>query len=178
VNSGTSCYGVSDERHRQRSTAAHNTVVIDGENSSEVWGGFRVARRAKPQGLEIDEADDEVRVSCTHDGYRRLPGRTVHRRTWTLSDGEFSVRDAIEGGFQCAAGRLHFHPEIEVKMTDTENGGEIRRPDGTILIFELTNASGRIVPSTWHPEFGRSVPNACLEYAFNGPEAELQLRWN
>ena len=63
-------------------------------------------------------------------------------------------------------------------MTDTENGGEIRRPDGTILIFELTNASGRIVPSTWHPEFGRSVPNACLEYAFNGPEAELQLRWN
>ncbi|MCG6868050.1 MAG: heparinase II/III family protein, partial [Gammaproteobacteria bacterium] len=26
VNSGTSCYGVSDERHRQRSTAAHNTV--------------------------------------------------------------------------------------------------------------------------------------------------------
>jgi hypothetical protein len=28
VNSGTSCYGVSEERHRQRSTAAHNTVVI------------------------------------------------------------------------------------------------------------------------------------------------------
>jgi uncharacterized heparinase superfamily protein len=31
VNSGTSCYGASLERLRQRATAAHNTVVVDGE---------------------------------------------------------------------------------------------------------------------------------------------------
>ena len=40
VNSGTSCYGISEERLRQRATAAHNTVVINDENSSEVWGGI------------------------------------------------------------------------------------------------------------------------------------------
>src|SRR5690606_11840873 len=48
VNSGISQYGEDAERHRQRSTAAHNTVEVDGENSSEVWAGFRVARRARP----------------------------------------------------------------------------------------------------------------------------------
>ena len=55
VNSGTSCYGISQERQRQRSTAAHNTVVIDAVDSSEVWSGFRVARRAKPMGLTFSE---------------------------------------------------------------------------------------------------------------------------
>ncbi|MEN9780004.1 MAG: hypothetical protein RL014_1152 [Pseudomonadota bacterium] len=48
VNSGTSCYGSSAERLRQRGTAAHNTVVVNGQDSSEVWGGFRVARRPLP----------------------------------------------------------------------------------------------------------------------------------
>ena len=48
VNTGISQYGEGKERNRQRSTAAHNTVEVDGENSSEVWAGFRVARRAFP----------------------------------------------------------------------------------------------------------------------------------
>lgn len=40
VNSGTSCYGSGLERQRQRGTAAHNTLIIDDYDSSEVWGGF------------------------------------------------------------------------------------------------------------------------------------------
>ncbi|MCB0055622.1 MAG: heparinase II/III family protein, partial [Caldilineaceae bacterium] len=48
VNSGTSLYDDCEERLRQRSTAAHSTVVVDGADSSEVWHSFRVARRALP----------------------------------------------------------------------------------------------------------------------------------
>ena len=44
VNSGTSCYGTSNERVRQRGTAAHNTVIVDGVDSSEVWKGFMLPR--------------------------------------------------------------------------------------------------------------------------------------
>ncbi len=55
VNSGISCYGESSERLRQRGTAAHNTVVINDQNSSEVWGGFRVARRARPKINKIQD---------------------------------------------------------------------------------------------------------------------------
>src|SRR6202041_1111387 len=40
VNSGTSQYGADAERQRQRGTAAHNTVVVDGQDSSEIWAGF------------------------------------------------------------------------------------------------------------------------------------------
>ena len=47
VNSGTSVYGLSLERLAQRKTVSHNTVEIDGKDSSQVWSGFRVANRAK-----------------------------------------------------------------------------------------------------------------------------------
>src|SRR5690606_17543484 len=43
VNSGTSQYGHDNQRAYERSTKAHNTLCINEENSSEVWGGFRVA---------------------------------------------------------------------------------------------------------------------------------------
>src|SRR5690606_33541669 len=46
VNSGTPLYAAGSERLRIRSTEAHNTLVVAGENSSEVWDSFRVARRA------------------------------------------------------------------------------------------------------------------------------------
>ena len=47
-NSGTSTYERGAQRTYERSTRAHNTVEVDGENSSEVWAAFRVARRARP----------------------------------------------------------------------------------------------------------------------------------
>lgn len=45
TDTGTDRYQVDEERKRQRGTAAHNCVVVDGKNSSEVWGGHRVGRR-------------------------------------------------------------------------------------------------------------------------------------
>jgi len=53
VNGGTSCYGISPQRLRERQTIAHSTVEIDKMSSSEVWSSFRVARRAKPFDLQI-----------------------------------------------------------------------------------------------------------------------------
>ncbi len=37
-------------RDYERSTAAHNTVEIDGADSTEVWGAFRAGRRARVYG--------------------------------------------------------------------------------------------------------------------------------
>jgi uncharacterized heparinase superfamily protein len=78
VNSGTSLYGVSKERLRQRKTAAHNTVVVDDEDSSEVWSGFRVARRAYAKLLDISQSANEVCLRAEHNGYKRLKGKVTH----------------------------------------------------------------------------------------------------
>ena len=47
VNSGTSEYGLSLKRLRQRKTFSHNTVEVDCKDSSQVWSSFRVANRAR-----------------------------------------------------------------------------------------------------------------------------------
>ena len=44
-DTGCSTYVPGAVRSYERSTKAHNTVVIDGRNSSEVWASHRVGRR-------------------------------------------------------------------------------------------------------------------------------------
>ena len=55
VDSGVHDYEASDLREYVRSTAAHNTVRVDGMEQLEIWGAFRVARRAKPIFAELSD---------------------------------------------------------------------------------------------------------------------------
>ena len=98
TNGGTSRYGLGPERLRERQTVSHSTVEIDGQSSSEVWSGFRVARRAYPFDLAVSECPDVISVACSHDGYKRLPGKPVHRRSWRFSTGYMEVVDSVLGG--------------------------------------------------------------------------------
>jgi uncharacterized heparinase superfamily protein len=117
VNSGTSTYEPGPRRAHERSTAAHSTVEIAGESSSEVWAAFRVARRARPFGLSIEERGDEVVVRCAHDGYRRLKRRPVHERTWRFAPGGMTVEDRVAPA-AAAVARLHLHPDWSVSVLE------------------------------------------------------------
>jgi uncharacterized heparinase superfamily protein len=181
VNSGTSLYGLSAERERQRGTAAHNTVVIDGENSSEVWAGFRVARRAHPVSLTVEESDPIV-IKCSHDGYDRLRGSPKHARTWMLTEDTLELEDRISGSFRRAEARFHLHPAIEVEDTTLETNGELvtvlRLPQGQRVRMKFGAGTVKREQSTWHPEFGRSEPNVCLVQEFNGATARTLISWS
>ncbi len=177
VNSGTSQYGTGPERGRQRGTVAHNTVVIDQQDSSEVWSGFRVARRARPRGLEIEQAQDGIEVHCAHDGYRRLPGRPLHKRRWKLGKGCLAVRDEIEGPFTEAQARFHFHPDVSVEM-EGYTRGRLRMLGGQAVRLEITAGSGVLEKTTYHPRFGVSEPNSCLCVSLSGQTSEVALHWD
>ncbi len=161
VNSGTSVYGESPERLRQRGTAAHNTVVVDDQNSSEVWKGFRVARRAYPRDVAIDVSSEPWMVSAAHDGYRRLPGRVIHRRRWEFRSHSLLVADRLEGEHKSAHARFHFHPRIEVALGEPQ-AGSLRVNDRRTLSYIVSQGRARLEDSTYHPEFGCSIPNKCL----------------
>nr|WP_311526684.1 alginate lyase family protein [uncultured Ralstonia sp.] len=175
VNSGTSQYGDDMERQRQRGTAAHNTVVVNEENSSEVWAGFRVARRAYPFGLHIAQAADSITVSCAHDGYRRLPGKPVHRRTWLAQPRKLQVTDVIEGAYRTASARFHLHPHVSANAQG--NRVQLTLPDGRSITAAFSGGAPRLVASTWHPRFGESVPSHCIEVALTGSVLQLELTW-
>lgn len=172
VNSGTSQYGLGPERNRQRGTAAHSTVTVGNVDSSEVWAGFRVARRAVPFDLDVQAAASRVQVSCSHDGYRRFKGALVHKRTLQAITGGLRVKDQMLGGTdQVLTARYYLHPDVKV------NGSTLELQSGDILQFSVSGGSYRVTPSTWHPEFGVAVKNLCIEIVFSGPEANFELVW-
>jgi uncharacterized heparinase superfamily protein len=178
VNSGTSVYGTGPERQRQRGTKAHNTVAVGGCDSSEVWGGFRVARRAYPFGLAIDDMDDLLRIRCSHDGYRRLPGRPIHRREWCFDHVGLTILDEVareEGrGGEGDRAFFHFHPAVDV------DAGSSRAaiPGGRGVIWRVGEAPAQVVSSTYHPEFGLSQPSRCLEIGFEQGRCTVRFDWN
>lgn len=177
VNGGTSRYGLGPERQAERGTAAHSTVTVDGENSSEVWAGFRVARRAKPFDLKLAVSEGEVLVSCAHDGYKRLSGRPVHRRTWCLRKGTLRVEDRVEGTYRSAQARYHLHPSVTAGVEPDDRSGVLKLPSGHAVVWRSSH-SVRIDRSWYAPEFGLRLPTRCLLLEFQGPEpAWLELFW-
>lgn len=157
VNSGTSLYGVSEERLRQRKTAAHNTVELNGEDSSEVWGGFRVARRARCELENVVETDGKITLVASHDGYTRLPGKPVHRRKLTSISNGIEITDEIEGKFNEARSLYHLHPNVEVNVIN-KNTLRLQLSGGRQVEVSSTGDL-RVEDSTWHPRFGATVPN-------------------
>jgi len=173
VNSGTSEYGTSAERLRQRGTAAHNTMTVDGTDSSEVWGGFRVARRAIPIDLEFTEGS-VLSVACSHDGFRRLAGRPIHRRKLTLSTGRLLIEDFLD-----APGRTrshwHFRPGLRLCSAGVA-GTFCLEPDAVRMDFR--GATVDIGTCCWYPEFGVAVSNACAIATTHRAISSTRIYWD
>lgn len=177
VNGGTSCYGTSAERLRQRGTAAHNTVTVDGQDSSEVWGGFRVARRAYPGSPMVREDADCLQVACSHDGYRRLKGRPVHTRIWFLSADALCVEDNVTGRYREAVAHYRFHPDVAVSADLYGREGVAELPDGQRVMWRVERGVGELVKTTWHPRFGVAQPCMLLRVRVEGQSARVRFKW-
>jgi hypothetical protein len=95
VDPGVYSYHEKSWRDHFRSTKAHNTVCIDGQDQCVFWGVFRVAY---PPRVRLLGWSDE-HVEGQHEGYLRLKDPVVHRRLirkrgkgigncWTILPGE------------------------------------------------------------------------------------------
>ena len=84
VDAGVACYQRGALRTWSRSTAVHNTIELDGIDSSEVWSAFRVGRQARARLLRaVAKSGAETSIVAEHDGYAHLPGNPTHRRTFS-----------------------------------------------------------------------------------------------
>jgi uncharacterized heparinase superfamily protein len=180
VNSGTSIYGKSQERQYQRSTASHSTVVIDGENSSEVWAGFRVARRAIVFNCKDSVETGKITLSACHNGYHRLYGKPTHCRKWQFTDHLLTIEDLITGkGRHEIDVVFPLHPEIEIKALDE---GSVILGLSRKQIKVNFNGEGllSIEKSAYYPEFGLSVENNQLHFRVTGLlpiEVTTRISW-
>ena len=119
VDPGTYCY-LGDLRARAffRGTAAHNTLLVDGEEQNDIGDPFV---------LRADHADVTVEAwSATADGAvleatSRAYGRlgVTHRRRFSLDGrgGELVLEDRVEGaGRHALAWALHFAPGVRLRL--------------------------------------------------------------
>lgn len=176
VNGGTSVYGTGADRLAQRSTSAHNTVSVDGQDSSEVWSGFRVARRAKPQDLCIVE-DGVTEISSSHNGYRRLTNGPDHRRTWAFDECRITVSDALLHGGGAAIAHFHVHPDCTLTIAPDGRSGTIVTKRSTIIHWHSAAIKAEKVPSFHHPDFGASVSTSTLRLPLVNGQSTLSLTW-
>ena len=123
VDTGTSTYEPGARRAYERSTAAHNTVEVDGANQTEVWGTFRAGRRARGTLLTAEDDGTVVTVVASHNGYRHLPGSPIHRRRWIARPGGLQIDDVVEGsGLHCLTSSLYVDDRARSGVTLTGSG--------------------------------------------------------
>ncbi|MEJ8562019.1 alginate lyase family protein [Yoonia sp. GPGPB17] len=175
VNSGTSVYGLGQERQRQRGTPAHNTVTVNGANSSEVWSGFRVGARARILDRRVVQDDNVLLASASHDGYGRVVTGLKHKRDFRLTTRSLTINDQISRPAQAEA-RFHLHPAVKATLSSKAEG-HLLLPDGQKLSFRVEPGALRLEPATWHPEFGISQDTHCLVAALDDQHICLTLEW-
>jgi uncharacterized heparinase superfamily protein len=177
VNGGTSRYGLGPERLRERQTISHSTVEVGGQSSSEVWGGFRVARRAYPFDLMVAERPMDLLVACSHDGYKLLPGNPVHRRSWQLSPSHLVVGDSVTGGDWPAVARYILHPDVSVERIASD-AFHISLANGNRILITIESGSGRLEPARFAPEFGKVLATQCIAVDLKSGNAQVRLSWS
>jgi uncharacterized heparinase superfamily protein len=170
VNSGTSVYGSTKERLRQRGTSAHSTVQIDNQDSSEVWSGFRVANRAIPFDINVNYSNNAlISFSACHDGYKRILTSPIHKREFICSNTSIEINDHISGSGNQVVSRYFIHPDVEISKVEKEF---LLSKNGEVIVklsFEsFYNAI--ICESTYHDNFGSCIINKCIQITGKGPQ--------
>jgi uncharacterized heparinase superfamily protein len=164
VDPGTYAYDLDDRRRYDRSTAAHNTVCLDGQNSSEVWHIFRVGRRAYPLDVQVDFSGGGMRASASHDGYDHLPGRPRHLRRLEISgEGSLTLTDSIAGrGDHLVQGGLLLSPEW---TATPDTGGWFLRNEERSVRVTVRGPVGLALSEerrSYHPDYGRELQTTRL----------------
>lgn len=160
VNSGISSYRDNNERLRQRSTQAHNTLVVDDKNSSTVWKSFRVAQRARICDVAIKQSKDASEVTASHDGFIRNDN-IIHKRTWLMNAQTLTIQDLVTGRSSHKISLFfHLHPSIIAERID-DKIIKLISTDGEIIFFQA-DFPVEVMPTSYHPGFNLTAKTKVL----------------
>jgi uncharacterized heparinase superfamily protein len=174
VDAGVHDYEPGELRRWCRSTRAHNTVELDGEDQCEFWAAFRVARRGRPRDVVWEDCGEGFRLESWHDGYQRLPARARHARAFRWHpQGVLLVRDTVTARRPVTVrSRLHLHPDCE--LLGAQDGlARLRHPGGVFAVHFAGEGELSVEPSLFCPEFGKQLESRALVFAARGARVEM-----
>ncbi len=187
-DSGSRCYTRSaDRRNLDRSTRAHNTLVIDGLDQNEIPSDpellFQCGNEAAVTEITITQGD-EISARASHEGYARLG--IGHQRTVQLSEEGLLLTDEVSGASHHTLDlRFVLGPEWRVspEVTDGEAVScVIAGPRRVTLVCETASRLDlSILPAEISREYGAGLPATCiLIHTMACLPAKLQtsVRWD
>ncbi|MCE9666893.1 heparinase II/III family protein [Myxococcus stipitatus] len=201
VDPGTGSYTRDPAlRNALRSTAAHNTVQVDGVEQAPLDPArlFALPEDAKARMVAFLPSQDVDRLRVRHDGYRLLPAPVGLERAFRLDRRERALTGAdrfIGTGRHEVVGRFHL-PDAQARRLapDAQVLARARRavegpvefeplavelgPAGAPLAWLLLEAGlgGELVPSRYSPGYGRVVPAVAVEFR-RRVTPPLVLKW-
>ena len=164
VDTGLSTYEPNGRRQLERSTRSHNTVEVDGKDQSEVWGGFRVARRAKI----TDIREHGNCIEATHNGYRSKG--VYHTRKFIAEKGLIIIKDSIKSNsmHSCAA-YLHFYPEVKFNVESKKLISKL------FTITCINSYQIEVCDYDYSPEFNTKINAKCVKISFQN-ELKIEIK--
>ncbi|MGQ9563572.1 MAG: heparinase II/III domain-containing protein [Thermogutta sp.] len=178
VDSGMYDYEDSPERAYCRSTAAHNTFEINGENQCDVWSRFRMGRRGWPGRLVHGQAGPFHWASCTHNAYRHLGVAKVGRTVICTEGGPWCIIDWAEGkGTPQLISRLRIGPDWSCEKYRSD-AVVVKSGESELSIITLPNSRGAACESaTWYPRFGTAQSIYVVSQRYDAHSLPVRLGW-
>jgi hypothetical protein len=172
-DSGTGCYTRDRAtRNRFRSTAAHNTLLIDGAEQNRIDTGphglFILGNKAAVSQIQEGREARGHFLRASHTGYRSLG--VTHTRTIRVLDGEpaFVIEDELDGdGVHDFEFNLQLTPNRSAEVAPAENGIFCRilgDRQVQLCVAGPTGLQGSIQPSLISTSYGVTVPAVKLRF--------------
>lgn len=159
VDTGTSTYEKNELRQLERATASHNTVKIGNIEQSQVWGGFRVAKRAKVSKLE----ETEGYIKAEHNGYSALG--VEHTRSFTSETSRIVIEDLLNKAVEEEQiAYFHLHPSVTaIEIIDNK----VVLGNSNIQFIFDTPLKIELLPYTYALGFNKTVKANKIAVSFN-----------
>ena len=132
LSDGGTCWYTRDilVRNLYRSTKAHNTIAVDGEEQNEFCCDprfeFSMSDQAHVSTIQVRETGDEITFCSSHSGYSRIG--VIHRRMARIRSRELSIEDTLEGTGEHEFEMFWNLPAPWRVLIERKNGFEIAGP--------------------------------------------------
>jgi hypothetical protein len=156
-------YGDRNMRDQLRSTFAHNTVRIEGQEQARLGGIFEIMDDCKPTPVRIREFGNMTVVICGHTGYSRLGKGVTYRRTVMVEGGgpwRIRVTDRVRSRDPI---RVESHLGSDLSWSAL-NHSEWSLPGGHVLRFRSGYKDVRKIEVPCSRRTGILVRGAALEW--------------
>ncbi len=134
VNCGAHRGDSADWHMAQRTTAAHSTITIEDQNAAEIFPGGGIGNQIRKILVERREADGNIWIDSSHDGYSRSAGILHQRRLYlSANGGDLRGEDSLTGdGSRKFVARFHLHPAVRASLVQ----------EGTSVLLRLASGEG------------------------------------